>query len=566
MFGIVGVSLVGLVVGGIAAIAAIVFVDGILWLNDLLLVSMLARGQVPHDALRPIVVMVLVPAMGGLIVGLIGQHLIAERRGLGPPDAILAVQTRERLPSFKSGLATTVAALVSLGFGASVGQYGPLVYLGAMIGGLADRLQRQIRDIGGIAIACGVAAAIATAFNAPIAGLVFAHEVILRHYSIRAFAPVAVAAAIGYVIDNVAFHRPPLLLVVFSGFAHSFEFLLFAILGMLSAGLAIVYMRALLAGGRLGGRVRLPLPLKATVAGLVLGVVSLAAPEILGVGFETMRLAMIEGGLEGPRVLVLLGLKIVATAFCLGMGFIGGVFSPALLVGILGGTLFGLGAEALSPLPVTGVVPYAVCGMMAVTSAVIGAPLATILIVFELTRSYDLTIAAMVAVVFSNLITYRAFGRSFFDVQLMARDVDLSRGRDMAMLGQHPVRRHLDPTSLCLGPDDTIADLLAKLRNEHSGEAVLADHDGRYLGMLRLQAAVTRPPATALAEIADTTAITFDDETTLWDAIGQLRDVQGNTIPYLDEAGRLEGTIAKTAVIDAYLHAINDLRREENAA
>ena len=126
--------------------------------------------------------------------------------------------------------------------------------------------------------------------------------------------------------------------------------------------------------------------------------------------------------------------KIVLTAICIGFGFAGGVFSPSLLIGILFGALCWMLIDATGVVATSGVVAYAICGMMAVTSAVIGAPLTTILIVFELTRNYDLTIAAMVSVVFSNLVVYRVFGRSLFDVQLARRGVDLSLGRDRAWL------------------------------------------------------------------------------------------------------------------------------------
>jgi CIC family chloride channel protein len=203
--------------------------------------------------------------------------------------------------------------------------------------------------------------------------------------------------------------------------------------------------------------------------------------------------------------------------------------------------------------------------MMAVTSAVIGAPLTTILIVFELTRSYDLTIAAMVAVVLSNLVSYRAFGRSLFDVQLMRRRVDLSLGRDMAILANRPVKRLLLPTSLRFRPGDTVGDFLARLTTTTSDEAVLIDDDERLLGMLRLQDAVAKPPATPLGEIARTGGVVFDEGTTLWDAIGRLREVEERSVPMIDADGRFLGLVSKAVLIDNYLEAVNDLRREENA-
>jgi CIC family chloride channel protein len=435
-----------------------------------------------------------------------------------------------------------------------------------MVGGLGSRLERRMRDLGGIAVACGVAAAIATAFNAPIAGLVFAHEVLLRHYSMRAFAPVAVAAATGHFVDNIVFDRAPLLLVDFEGVRYGHEFLLFAALGVLSAFLALAYMHALLLGNRLGAKIDLPPPLKTALAGLALGLMALWIPEILGIGLDTLRFATIDGAFAMGELVVLITAKIIATALCLGLGFVGGVFSPALLIGVLGGTLYGMAAGTYLPVELSGIVPYAICGMMAVTSAVIGAPLTTILVVFELTRNYDLTIAAMVAVVLSNLVSYRAFGRSLFDVQLMGRAVDLSLGRDMAILGNRPVSRFMLPVALALRPTDSVADLLAGLGQAHTGEAVLTDGEGRFAGMLWLQDAVTRPPATTLAEIAREGGIVFRETTTLWDAIGQIRDVPGHVVPVVAEGGELLGVVSKAAVIDAYLEAVNDLRREENAA
>src|SRR5690606_27942924 len=144
-----------------------------------------------------VVTTVLVPVVGGIIVGQL-HRAIPERRPHGPADAIAAVQTRRgRLP-FKAGVLSMLSALVSLGSGASVGQYGPLVHMGASLGSLGARVLRLGRSDDNVAIACGVAAVIATAFHAPLAGIVFAHEVILRHYALRAFSPVAAAAIVGY--------------------------------------------------------------------------------------------------------------------------------------------------------------------------------------------------------------------------------------------------------------------------------------------------------------------------------------------------------------------------------
>ena len=201
------ISLIGLVVGTVSSFATIGFVELVGMLNQLLYISPESRVGVPTGTLALITIAVL--TLGGLAVGLIIHFGVKSQRPLGPPDSIHAVQLREKLPDPISGCFSTLAAVLSLGCGASVGQYGPLVYLGSLIGQLASRLNLGVRDIGNIAIACGVAAAIATAFNAPIAGLIFTHEVILRHYSMRIFTAVTVATASGFVVTNVVFQTTP---------------------------------------------------------------------------------------------------------------------------------------------------------------------------------------------------------------------------------------------------------------------------------------------------------------------------------------------------------------------
>jgi len=240
----------------------------------------------------------------------------------------------------KAGVVSTAAAAVSLGFGASVGQYGPMVYLGAMVGDLAARLRLRVPNLPAIAIACGVAAAISTAFNAPIAGLVFAHEVVLRHYSTQAFAPTTVASCIGYILANVVFERPALFLIKFDGVQHGHEFALFGVLGMLAAGAAIGFMVLIQKSGWIAACSQIPRATRPAVAGLVLGMTALWLPDVLGVGKETLRFATIEGAFEANELLLLVVAKILLTALCIGFGFAGGVFSPALLIGILLGAWF----------------------------------------------------------------------------------------------------------------------------------------------------------------------------------------------------------------------------------
>ncbi|MEO9588616.1 MULTISPECIES: chloride channel protein [Marinobacter] len=560
------VTVVAIAVGSAASLAAIGFVDAVHYLNDRLLMSPYARILAEDQPGLVATATILVPTVGGLIVGLVVHFLVQEKRGLAPPDAILAAQTTRPAPGFRSGVASTFAALVSLGSGASVGQYGPLVYLGAMFGNLVGRLRLNLRHQRSIAIACGVAAAISTAFNAPIAGLVFAHEVILRHYSLRAFAPVTVAAATGYIIANVIFDRPALFLVNFDRVAHSYEFVFFALEGVLCAGLAWVFMVLLRLSTNAARRWIGVAWARPAAAGLTVGLVALWIPEVLGIGQETLRFATIEGAFGIGELALIIIAKLGLTALCVGFGFVGGVFSPALLIGILFGAFFGLVLPYVVPVPHSGLVVYAICGMMALASSVIGAPLTTILIVFELTRSYDLTIAAMVSVVFANLISYRVIGRSLFDLQLRARGFDLSLGRDKAILETHRISDYLSRAVTTANAHDTVGDVRQRLVEDHRSEAMVLTPEGKLLGVLRLQGMVNCAADTPVSDVAIRSFTLFDHDTTVWQSMDMLRGFLGEAVPLVDRDGRLIGVVPEEAVIRAYLEIVHDLREEENEA
>ena len=555
----------------ITSLAAIGFVELVFLLNDWLLIAPRSRFMMDDTRLL-LIATVCVPALGGLVVGVL-HRFIPERRSHGPPDVIRAVQGLDgRIPA-RSGFLSALASIVSLGAGASVGQYGPLAHLGATLGSLAARISRDSRWMATVGVGCGVAAAISTAFNAPIAGIVFAHEVILRHYSLRAFAPITVAATMGYVVANVVFERPPLFRVEAISVDFAPEFLGFILIGAAGAFIAVLYMHAILYSGRIAGKLPVADYLKPMLAGAVLGLAAIWLPDILGIGKETLRFAVIDHAFAPGELAFLLAAKILATALCIGFGFAGGVFSPALLIGILFGALAGNGAELVLGELRSDVAVYAICGMVAVTSAVIGAPLTTILIVFELTRNYDLATAAMVSVVFSNLVSYRVFGRSLFDVQLRMRGFDLSAGRDKVMLDHRLIEGYVTRDYTALAPDASIGEAKSRLLEARSHEGYVVDAGGFYVGTVKLDELVTCAengdlgPNATVARLAKPEALILTAKTSVWAAMAQMGDFVGESIPVLEDAdgGRMLGVVYEASIVKAYLDTTNDIRRDENA-
>ena len=563
-------AILGMVTGTLASLAAIGFVDLVLLLNEWLLISPRSRFM-QEDSRLLLLATIVVPAAGGLIVG-IAHRYIPEHRALGPSDVIRAVQGPDGRIPLRSGFLSALTSVVSLGAGASVGQYGPLTHLGATFGSLVARLNRHAGMTVTVWVGCGVAAAISTAFNAPIAGIVFAHEVILRHYSLRAFAPITVAATIGHVMANAVFERPPLFRVESIAVGSAPEFLGFIAIGVVGAFVAVLYMRAILVSTRIARRLPIADYLKPMLAGALLGIVAIGLPDILGIGKETLRFAVIDHAYSSGELALLLVAKILATALCIGFGFAGGVFSPALLTGILFGALAGNGAElALGELR-SDVAIYAICGMVAVASAVMGAPLTTILIVFELTRNYDLATAAMVSVVFSNLVSYRIFGRSLFDVQLRMRGFDLSAGRDKVILERRLIESWVTQDFVALAPDMPIGEAKARLLGARRHEGYVVDASGAYLGEVTLAEIVAseeeggHPGEGTAARLAKRDGLFFTPKTSVWDAMERMGDYVGESIPVVEDGGpRLLGVVFEATIVRAYLDTMKNIRSEEHA-
>ena len=559
---IIVLTVTAIVVGALSSLAAIGFVELVGWLNNVLLVSPRSRVQFEaHTWLVPVAT-VIIPATGGLMVGVLIHTLAPANRALGPPGVIQAVQLRSGLPDTRSGWITICASAVSLGFGASVGQYGPMVYLGAMFGNIMGKLRFGITHLRSIAVACGVAAAISTAFNAPIAGLVFAHEVVLRHYSTQAFAPTTVAASVGYIIANVVFDRPPLFLVSFTGVQYGYEFFLFGLLGLFCAAVAIFFMRLLLFMAKMAAKNKIPATMRPAAAGLCLGLVGLWLPDILGMGKETLRFATIAGAFTLAELPLIIIAKIFLTALCIGFGFAGGVFSPSLLIGVLTGALFWMIADSVFGLPNSGIVVYALCGMMALASPVIGAPLTAILIVFELTRNYDITIASMVGVVFSNLIAHHVFGRSLYDVQLLRSGVDLSTGRDQAQLQAANVLDYQAENLVIVHFHDSAEQVMQCIAASAWTTAFVLDDDGRLVGIFTKHIG----PGTVGSQVLQPTTV-FHETTGILDALYGMGGFVGDAVPIVEQSsGRFLGAVTEAAVVGAYLEISQSLRREENAA
>ncbi|MEL6608128.1 MAG: chloride channel protein [Pseudomonadota bacterium] len=392
-----------------------------------------------------------VPILGGLVVGLILDRFTPDGRVRSVADVIEGAAMKEGRVEVRAGLASAVASWITLSSGGSTGREGPVVHLAGVISTKMANLIRADGITGRDLLGCAVAAGVSASFNAPIAGALFALEVILRHFAVHAFAPIVIASVAGTVVSRLRFGDiTEFTLPTEGALAFYVELPAFLILGLVSGLVAVVLMRMIFWFDTLGSafqsRTGIPRWLRPACAGLVLGAMAIPFPHIIGVGYETTTAAL-SGDIVLHNAIIFCALKIIAVAVTMAGRMGGGVFSPALMVGALTGLAFGIIATGIVPEFSGAETLYALAGMGAVAAAVLGAPISTTLIVFELTGDWQTGLAVMVAVSMSTALASNLVDRSFFLSQLERRDVHLAAGPQaylLAMFGVAQIMRRPD--------------------------------------------------------------------------------------------------------------------------
>jgi len=565
-------GVMALAVGAVAAYGALIFrlaVDAI---------QEIAFGM-PLDVAVPSLEtlawwhIMLVPTVGGLLIGLFLHFFHSGGRAHAIAHVIEASALRGGRMSLKDGLVSSVVHGASLGVGASTGREGPLVHLGATMSSWISGKLHLDRSQSRTLIGCGVAAAIGSLFNAPVAGAVFAIELVVGNLSLKAGAPIFIAAVTGTAIGRFYFGSEPSFAVPEHELISLWEFPAFLLLGLVCAVVAIAFMRAILAVD--AGMSRAPIPkwLQPAIGGLLLGLLALEVPEVLGVGFTTADVAL-RGGFALDFLLILIAAKIVAVAISIGFGFGGGVFSPSLVLGATVGGTFGFVAGGIFPELFSGVPAYALIGTGALAGAVMGAPLSTIFIIFELTGSSELTVAVMIATAVASILTHQFFGKSFFHAQLLRRGLNVSSGHDQAVLEGISVARVMRrnvPAILATAPLDQ---LHARLRESPHGEVYVVDDDNMLRGIVNyadMNAALLSPDdenrPTTVGDLAHASGDVLTVSDSLEQAMRLLEGTERQSVAVVAsrENMALRGTVNALDVTRAHNDALLSARAEEHA-
>ena len=435
---------IALMVGIAAGLAALLFRKGIAAIQGVLYDAKDVRALQEFATDVEWYWIVLIPIAGGLLTGWILHVFTDDGRVRSVADVIEGSALQDGRVEKRAGLASAAASIITLSTGGSSGREGPVVHLAAVISSWVCGLIKANGITGRDLLGCAVAAAVSASFNAPIAGALFALEVVLRHFAVHAFAPIVIASVAGTVINRLAFGDvTEFALPLNTTLDFYVELPAFLLLGLVCGLVAVALMRAIFWADDVGNHIQkatgMPRWLRPACAGALLGLMAVWFPHIIGVGYGTTSAAL-TGELVLHEAVIFAMLKVAAVAVTMAGRMGGGVFSPSLMVGALTGLAFGGIATSVFPNVSGSETLYALAGMGAVAAAVLGAPISTTLIVFELTGDWQTGLAVMVAVSLSTALSSRLVDRSFFLTLLERRDVHLAAGPQAYLLSMFRVR------------------------------------------------------------------------------------------------------------------------------
>jgi CIC family chloride channel protein len=368
-----------------------------------------------YDTLA-VVLRLALPLAGGLLIGLIWQYLKKNTREVGIIHVMERLNYHQGHLPLRNALAQFAGAAISIISGHSVGREGPSVHLGATSGSQLGQWLRLPNNSKRTLVACGVAAAIAASFNTPLAGVIFAMEVVMMEYSLVSFAPVILAAVTATTLTRAVYGSMPAFIIPNMQLGSLLELPYVILMGMVLGTLAALFIFLL---QRFTGLVTgWPVWIRCTLAGLAVGLVAVAVPEVMGIGYKTVNQAL----LGNLGVLLLAGIalaKLIATAAGLGLGLPGGLIGPTLVIGAAAGGAMGIIADVWLPGDIASPAFYAMIGMGTMMGATLQAPLAALTAMLELTANPNIILPGMLALITGGLVSRELFGKESVYIELM---------------------------------------------------------------------------------------------------------------------------------------------------
>ncbi len=424
--------IVAIIIGILAGFSAIGIRAMIEFFSEL---SFPGEGNLLENIMSsPWYIIILAPVIGGLIVGPLIYFFAPEAKGHGVPEVMQAILLKGGNIRPRVAVIKALASAISIGTGGSVGREGPIIQIGSSLGSTVGQFFRVPSKRLKTLVGCGAAAGIAAAFNAPIAGALFAVEIILMDFAVAQFSPIVISSVMATVIshhfegDFAAFQVPPY--EMGSTVEIGFYFLLGAVSGLAS----YLFIKLLYYSEDLfENRINFPEYFKPVLGGLVIGMIGLYFPHVMGVGYDTINIAL-HGNMVWKLAILLLFVKIFATSVTLGSGGSGGIFAPSLFMGAMVGAFFGTVVHDLFPDITAGPGAYALVAMGGLVAGTTRAPITAIIIVFELTNDYHIILPLMITCIISMIVSSKLSRESIYTLKLVMRGIQIKEGTEINIM------------------------------------------------------------------------------------------------------------------------------------
>ena len=538
--------LVGLILGIGGAFAAQGFRSGIVLISDY------AEKIFAQD---PNFFFYLTTLSAALVLVHYSRTLVKNKPFQSVADSIYLAHKSNNETDLKVGFISTIAAFFSASGGASIGQYGPLVHFGTTLGAWLKKTI-PFNFTPDLYIGAGVAASISSGFGAPLAGLIFAHEAILRHYSHKSILAIATASGISYAVSTGIWGDTNIIKVS----SENFNLLLILVVSFLAGPIfgliAILYMKSLLFFAKLADTPKLKVLYKYIFCILSLSIIGHFMPEVMGLGSQTVSGILYSSYTLIFLVIILFG-KILATSISLNFGFFGGVFSPAILVGAAAGAVV---SALLVTLGIFEDLQQAlvISGIAAVAGAVIGAPICMVIIVLELTNSYAYALASLVGLAISVGYVQVRFGSSYFDVQLLNRGIDISDGRTGLFMTETDILRFAEPNFHTIKENETVANAISLMSKINQSELIVVNQSGEFLGKTTSLALFNKHGPLSSVDVIDKDCVFIKHDASVQSAMKIASDFVGEVIPIVHtDQNKAVAIITEGAIFQAYLSKQN---------
>ena len=426
-----------------------------------------------------------IPTLGGIVVGLIIRYWSAEAKGHGVPEVMEAIALKNGVIRPRVVFAKLLASAFYIASGGSVGREGPVIQIGSAVGSTVGQFfkvnPKRMRTF----VACGAASGIAAAFNAPVAGALFAVEIILGDFAVPQFSPIVISSVTATIVSRHYLGDFPAFEVPGYNLVSPLELVNYLILGLLAGFVALGFIKMLYASEEFFDRQKMPDYVKGAIGGMIIGTTGLFFPQIFGVGYDTMDLAL-GGQMVWQLALALILIKMFATSISLGSGGSGGIFAPSLFLGAMLGAFYGQVVHQFFPDWTASAGAYALVAMGGVVGAATHGPIAAILIIFEMTNDYKIILPLMITTIIATLIASRLHKESIYTLKLVRRGIDIFAGREVNVLRSLKVSSVVKQSIELVDERASFTDVLQKIVRSPHNYIYVTDREGKISGYISM--------------------------------------------------------------------------------